>query len=126
MKTWRITGSDLPVGASAGSRCRPARRASRAATWPSASTARSISCSQAMREAGSLRQEHHADAVLARRRAASTPCCRHLGAEEGVGDLDQDAGAVALQRVGADRAAMGQVLEDLQALLDDGVRLAGP
>ena len=49
---------------------------------------------------------------------------RHLGAVELVGDLDQDAGAVAHQLVGADRAAMVEVLEDLQALLDDGVRFA--
>ena len=48
---------------------------------------------------------------------------RHLGAVELVGDLDQDAGAVAHQRVGADRAAVVEVLEDLQALLDDRVRL---
>ena len=49
---------------------------------------------------------------------------RHLGAVELVGDLDQDAGAVAHQLVGADRAAVVEVLEDLQALLDDVVRLA--
>jgi hypothetical protein len=48
---------------------------------------------------------------------------RHLGAVELVGDLDQDAGAVAHQLVGADRAAVVQVLQDLQPLLDDGVRL---
>ena len=51
------------------------------------------------------------------------PCLRHLLAEEPVRNLDQDAGAVAGQRVGADRAAVGQVLQDLQALLDDGVAL---
>jgi hypothetical protein len=47
----------------------------------------------------------------------------HLGAVVLVGDLDQDAGAVAHQLVGADRAAVIQVLEDLQPLLDDAVRL---
>ena len=46
----------------------------------------------------------------------------HLGAVEFVGDLDQDAGAVAHQLVGADGAAVVEVLEDLQALLDDRVR----
>ena len=68
-----------------------------------------------------LRQEDHADAVLAgwRQRDAER---RHLGAVELVGDLDQDAGAVAHQRVGADRAAVVEVLEDLQPLLDDPVR----
>ena len=39
-------------------------------------------------------------------------------------DLDQHAGAVADQRIGADRAAVRQVLEDLQALRDDVVRAA--
>ena len=70
-----------------------------------------------------LRQEHHADAVLARRRQRDA-LRGHLGAVELVGDLDQDAGAVAHQRIGPDRAAVVQVLEDLQALLDDRVRLA--
>ena len=51
---------------------------------------------------------------------------RHLGAVELVGDLDQDAGAVAHQRIGADRAAVVEVLEDLQALLDDRVRSCWP
>ena len=46
----------------------------------------------------------------------------HLGAVELVGDLDQDACAVAHQLVGADRAAMVEVLEDLQALRHDVVR----
>ena len=48
---------------------------------------------------------------------------RHLGAVVLVGDLDQDAGTVAHQLVGAHRAAVVQVLQDLQALHDDGVRL---
>ena len=47
----------------------------------------------------------------------------HLFAVQRVGQLDQDAGAVAHQLVGAHCAAMVQVLEDLQALLDDGVAL---
>ena len=41
-------------------------------------------------------------------------------------DLHQDAGAVAGERVGADRAAMLEVLENLQRVLDDLVRLARP
>ena len=52
----------------------------------------------------------------------SMPWFGHLGAVELVGDLDQDAGAVAHQLVGADRAAVVEVLEDLQALRDDAVR----
>ena len=69
-----------------------------------------------------FRQEYHAHAVLAGRRQANA-LFQHLGAIEVVGDLDQDAGSVAHQRVGTHRAAMVQVLEDLQALLDDRVRL---
>ena len=44
--------------------------------------------------------------------------------EERVRNLHQDAGAVAHQRIGADRAAMLEVLEDGEAVLDDPVRLA--
>jgi hypothetical protein len=87
-------------------------------TWPSALTARSSSCSQARREACSLG-----------RKIMPTPYSpgggsvdalgRHLGAVELVGDLDQDAGAVAHQLVGTHGAAVVEVLEDLQALLDD-------
>ena len=48
---------------------------------------------------------------------------RHLLAEETVGNLHQHAGAVAHQRIGADGAAMRQVFEHEQAVLDDLVRL---
>ena len=70
-----------------------------------------------------LRQEHHADAVFAGGRQLD-PLARHLGAVVVVRNLDQDAGAVAHQPVGSDRAALVEVLEDLQTLLDDRVRLA--
>src|SRR4029450_8936102 len=43
--------------------------------------------------------------------------------EESVGELDQDARAVALQRVRARRAAVGEVFQDGQALRDDRMRL---
>jgi hypothetical protein len=45
--------------------------------------------------------------------------------EELVGNLHEDAGAVAGERVGADGAAMGQVLQDLETLLDDFVARPG-
>ena len=45
--------------------------------------------------------------------------------EEVVRNLHQDAGAVAGKRVGADGAAMGQVLQDLEAVLDDFVARPG-
>mmetsp|Transcript_18075 Transcript_18075/g.43199 ORF Transcript_18075/g.43199 Transcript_18075/m.43199 type:complete len:209 (+) Transcript_18075:1295-1921(+) len=69
-----------------------------------------------------LRQEDHADAVLAGRRQLDA-LAGHFLAVVLVRDLDQDAGAVTHQFVGADRATVVQVLEDLQALLDDVVRL---
>ena len=69
-----------------------------------------------------LRQEDHAHAVLAERRKLDV-LGRHLGAEVLVGDLDQDARAVAHQLVGADGAAVVEVLQDLEALHDDRVRL---
>ncbi|MNL05170.1 hypothetical protein D3C87_1257530 [compost metagenome] len=70
-----------------------------------------------------LRQEDHAHAVLAVRRQGHA-LLGHFLAVELVRDLDQDAGAVAHQLVGAHGAAMVEVLEDLQALRDDLVRLA--
>ena len=62
------------------------------------------------------------DAVFAQRRQLDA-LLAHFLAEEPVRNLDQDAGAVAGQRVGADGAAMGEVLQDQQPLLDDGVAL---
>ena len=52
-----------------------------------------------------------------------TPRLRHFLAEELVGDLDQAAGAVGELGVPADRAAVREVLQDREALLDDGVDL---
>ena len=69
-----------------------------------------------------LRHEDEADTVFAgigQRR----PGLRHFLGEEGVRDLDQHAGTVAHQRVGADRTAVGQVLEHLQAVGNDLVGL---
>ena len=54
------------------------------------------------------------------------PSLRAFLLEELVRDLDQDAGAVAGQRVGADGAAVLEVLEDAERVLDDLVRLARP
>ena len=52
------------------------------------------------------------------------PCADRLLAEKAVGNLDQDAGAIARQRIRTHRAAVREVLENLQALLDDGMALA--
>src|SRR5262249_35421288 len=78
------------------------------------------------RDAGILirllrRQEDHPDAVTSRRGRRGPPA-RAFTAEEPVRHLHEDAGAVAGERVAAARAAVGQVLEDLEALLDDVVR----
>ncbi len=56
------------------------------------------------------RHEDMADAIFADRRQGDA-LLSHLFAEETVGDLHQDASAVTHQRIGADGAAMRQVLE---------------
>ena len=71
-----------------------------------------------------LRQEHHADAVLSNGRQFDA-LLGHFLAEKRVGNLHQDACAVTSKRVGAHRAAVGKVLQDLQPLLDDGVAFLG-
>src|SRR5262249_7040771 len=68
-------------------------------------------------------QEDHARAVLARGREREPEVRRRL-AEEAIGHLHEDARAVAGARLAATRAAMQQVEQHLQPLLDDAVRLA--
>ena len=58
-----------------------------------------------------LRQEAHGDGVVAGRRQVDRLLPRPV-AQQGVGDLDQAAGAVAHQRVGADGAAMVEIDQD--------------
>ena len=70
-----------------------------------------------------LRQEAHRDGVAPGRRQLQPHLVRPV-AQQAVGHLDQAAGAVAHQRVGADRAAMVEVDQDLQAAADDLVRLS--
>jgi hypothetical protein len=72
---------------------------------------------------GLARQEHHADTVLADRGQRDAELAAGA-AQERVGKLDQDAGAVALQRISAGRAAMREVFEYLEPMTDDGVILA--
>ena len=64
-----------------------------------------------------LRQEGHAGAVVARRREVEVDD----RAEEAIGHLDQDAGAVAGPLVGAEGAAMVEVAQRRQTELDDAV-----
>ncbi len=68
-----------------------------------------------------LGQKDHADAIFARRRQGDA-LCRHLGSVVLVGNLDQDSGAVAHQLVGADRAAVVEILQNQESLLDQVVR----
>jgi len=69
-----------------------------------------------------LRQKHHTHAVFARRRQGNA-LRRHFFAVQRIGQLDQDARAVAHQFVSAHSAPVVQIFKDLQALLDDGMRL---
>ena len=67
---------------------------------------------------GFARQEAHGHGILAGRRQRDAGLLGPF-AEQRIGNLDQDAGAVAHQRIGAHRAAMIQIDEKLQALADD-------
>ena len=64
------------------------------------------------------RHEHVADGVMAGL-GQLDPERRANLFQEVMRDLHQDAGAVAGKRVGPGRAAMGEVLQNLQAMLDD-------
>ena len=76
--------------------------------------------STAARSSASCGRNTRPDAVLAGRRQRS----RRDLAQERVRRLDQDAGAVAGVDLAAAGAAVLQVLQDLQRLAHDGVRLA--
>src|SRR5262249_5328116 len=68
------------------------------------------------------RQEDHPDAVAARRREGRHPRCLELAAEERVGDLDEDAGTVAGQRIASAGTPVGEIAHHRERLLDDLVR----
>src|SRR5204863_4258269 len=65
--------------------------------------------------------EDHADAVAVRG-GQLDPQRLRLATEERVGDLHEDAGAVARVGIAPARAAMREVLEDREPLLHDVVR----
>jgi hypothetical protein len=67
------------------------------------------------------RQEDHSDAVLTRRRQVNL-LLRQFVAEKPVRNLDQAACAIRQLRVPTHRAAVRQVLQHGQSLLDDRVR----
>ncbi len=68
-----------------------------------------------------LRHEDEGHGIGAGRRQGDA-LLGHLAHEEGVRNLHHDAGAVAHQRIGADGAAMLEVLEDVETVGDDLVR----
>ena len=70
---------------------------------------------------GIVRHEQITDRIVAERRQFDA-LCGHVLAEQPVRNLDKKTGAVAHQRIGADRATVGQVLEHLQTITDDLVR----
>jgi hypothetical protein len=72
---------------------------------------------------GVLRQVHHPHAV-ARRSREPEPRPLGLAGQEGVRQLQEDAGAVPGVLLGSRRAAVLEVDEDLERLLDDRVRLS--
>jgi hypothetical protein len=72
---------------------------------------------------GVARHEQHADAVFAGRRQRDAEILG-LARKKLVRNLRQNAGAVAGARIGADRAAVFEVAEDLQRIFDDLMRLA--
>ena len=62
-------------------------------------------------------QEQHADAVFAGGWQVDFACGQHL-AQERIGNLNQDTGTIARQRIGTDCTAVRQVLQNLQPLAD--------
>ncbi len=52
-----------------------------------------------------------------------TPCLAISSRKKASGNLDQDAGTVAHQRISADGTPVIQVFQDQQALLNDGMAL---
>ena len=72
---------------------------------------------------GVLGEEQHADAIFAGGGQVDA-LFGHLGSEQPIGDLEQHAGSVTCERVGANSAAMGEVGERGQALIDDLPALA--
>ena len=114
MKTCRMTRLDVlgALGKAALFDVGTLRQPSR--ICPSLATARSISCSHAIRDAGSFGRNTMPTPYWPIGRQREALRAARL-AQEAVGQLDQDARAVALQRIRARRAAVGQVPEDRQA-----------
>ena len=124
MNTWRWTGS---VAATSGAfdRQELSTGTSRqpSSVWPSSAITSSTIFSIAARIAASCGMKIAPTAYCAGRGQGEAEPRRLPSAKKACGNLHQHAGAVAHQRVGADRAAVRQVLDDLETVLDDPVRL---
>ena len=72
------------------------------------------------------RQEHLADREPPAGAAARSPSRAASRAEEPIGQLDQDAGAVAGLGIRAARRAMRQPAQDLEPVVDDAARTRRP
>jgi len=89
--------------------------------------ARSISYSQAWRLAGSRGRKHHADAVLPERRQGHPHAWPFLSRRKPVRQLDHQAGGrPKVSDPSPPRAAVVEVLQDGQALFNDGMRFSLP
>ena len=123
MNTWRTNGSDALAVSPSMELSVGTLRAPRY-TWPSACTTRA-NTSSILRRCVALRGMKMLPAayMAGLGQVDARVFLRHL-LEEGMRHLQQDAGAVAGVDLAAAGAAMIEVLEDLDALLDDGVRFA--
>ena len=117
MNTWRISGIALRASGPGAARHRPGTRRQPSSSCPSSRTTFSKQLLDTRCAARTSRgQEDHADAVRAGARAASMRGALGLAAEERVGNLHQDAGAVAGERIAAAGAAVREVAQHLEAL----------
>ena len=119
MKSWRIRGSfGLTLSPSTDESTGTSRQPRR--LCPSAAITSANASSHSLARGIVLGQEHHSDAVAAGRRQLEAER-RALLAEQPVGDLDEDAGPVAGERVRPYRTAMGDVAKELHPLAHDVV-----
>ena len=84
-------------------------------TWPSSATTSLDDALEMGDQRLIARHEEVADGIFAGLRQGDA-LQSHLLAEETVGNLHENAGAIAHQRIGADGAAMRQVFQDEQAI----------
>jgi hypothetical protein len=119
MKTWRWTGSDAAMsGAFDSEELSTGTSRKPSSGWPSACATSAMIVLDMRAQLRIRGMKTVADRVVAGLRQVDA-LLRHLATEEAVRNLHQDAGAVAHQRVGADRTAMGEVFQHRQPVFDD-------